>query len=293
MTLSSLHEVQLITTGKGPIMNKANRTQEIIRLGQQTARLTRQVAQKVAAEATRHAKIAQPVIQRTSARAWAELQKRLRQTQPLLVRAMGDAAVNVRGFSRNACIAFGCMWHQLSPRAQRRILVITGVMGIASLVMAWPGLVPNGVNENQNQGVAKNQGVSIDPQVADSTWEHISKVLPLGFVEQNSSTEEPTEIQPENELRFQLEQARLDSQAAAAEYDFAVQQWNAELAACQSSATTAGYTSNQMGRFAAMGIQMQSQPLRQPNQALREAAFQAELRYRLASDNYDRLIQNR
>lgn len=278
-------------------MSQTNHTQDIIRIGQQTvrqtAKLARQVARRVTTEVARQAKIAQPVIQRASARARAEVRKRLRQAQPVVKKAMVEAAVKVRGFSKHASIAFGCMWHQLSRRAQRRIVVITGVMGIAALAVAWPSSLPNVLDASQNDRVAEIQGVTSAPQVADTTGETISNLLPSGVAQQVFSGEDLAEVQRQNDLDFQLDQARMELEAAAAEYDFAARQWNAELAACQSSAPTAGYTSNQMGRFAAMGIQMQSQPQRQPNQSLREAAWQAEQRYRLASDNYDRLMHSR
>lgn len=295
--LSSFHEVQLITIGKGPIMSQTKHTQDIIRLGQQIARQTAElaglVAGRVITEAVRQAKIAQPIVRLASIDALAEVRKRFRHAQPVLKKAVGDAAVKVRGFFKHACIAFGCMWHQLSRRAQQRIVVITGVMGIAALAVAWPSSVPNVVDASQNDGVAEIQGVTIEPQVADSTGETMSNSLTSGVAQQAFPGEDLAEVQLQNDLDFQLDQARMELEAAAAEYDFAAQQWNAELAACQSSAPTAGYTSNQMGRFAAMGIQMQSQPQRQPNQSLRETAWQAKQRYRLASDNYDRLMQSR
>jgi len=44
--LSDFHEAQLITIEKGPIMSQPNHTQDIIRLGQQTAKMARQVARR-------------------------------------------------------------------------------------------------------------------------------------------------------------------------------------------------------------------------------------------------------
>ena len=72
------------------------------------------------------------------------------------------------------------------------------------------------------------------------------------------------------------------------DYDYAVGQWHAEVAACQQSGPPAGYTPQQMGRFAAMGVRLEMQQ-RQPNQALLYAAQQAEQLYLQARDNCQRL----
>lgn len=86
------------------------------------------------------------------------------------------------------------------------------------------------------------------------------------------------------------QRAELELQQAAAEYDSAVQLWNAEVAACQSGPAP-GYTPNQMGRLAAMGYRPQPQPQRQPNQALYEAALRAEQRYLRAQEACRQLSQ--
>ena len=92
------------------------------------------------------------------------------------------------------------------------------------------------------------------------------------------------EMQQDSVLEQQRLQVQAELEQAAAEYDYAVQQWNAEVAACQSGPAF-GYTANQMGRFAAMGITVNPQPQRQPNQALFHAACQAEQRFVQARDN--------
>jgi hypothetical protein len=95
----------------------------------------------------------------------------------------------------------------------------------------------------------------------------------------------------EAELARIQQQAQQEFEQSAAEYDAAVQMWNAEVAACQ-AAPVARYTPNQMGRFAAMGVRMDLQQQRQPNQAILQAARQAEQRFLQARDNYQRLTGN-
>jgi hypothetical protein len=105
-----------------------------------------------------------------------------------------------------------------------------------------------------------------DPEVVQTSSESAA---------QNFAQEE---TQQDPDLEQQKLQALAELDQAAAEYDYAVQIWNAEVAACQSGPAP-GYTANQMGRFAAMGITMSQQPQRQPDPALFHAASQAEQRY--------------
>lgn len=92
------------------------------------------------------------------------------------------------------------------------------------------------------------------------------------------------------ELEQRRQQARLELEQAAADYDYAVEQWNAEVAACQQSGPPAGYTPQQMGRLAAMGYRPQTQP-RQPNQAILYAARQAEQRFLQARNRWQQISQ--
>jgi hypothetical protein len=87
-----------------------------------------------------------------------------------------------------------------------------------------------------------------------------------------------------------LAAAQVEFEQATAEYEFTAQQWNAEVAACQ-SAPTAQYSSRQMGVFAAMGVNAPMQPSRQPNQFLYQAACQAEQRYLQAKAGLEACMQ--
>lgn len=98
----------------------------------------------------------------------------------------------------------------------------------------------------------------------------------------------PAPSQRAVELAQRRQQIQLEWEQAAAEYESAVQQWNAEVAACQQNSPPPGYTSHQMGQLRAMGYRQQP---RQPNQALLYAAQQAEQRYLQARDRWQQVSQ--
>jgi hypothetical protein len=83
-----------------------------------------------------------------------------------------------------------------------------------------------------------------------------------------------------------LAAAQAEFEQAAGEYEYALQQWNAEVATCQ-SAPAAQYSSRQMGMFAATGVRAPAQAARQPNEYLYQVACQAEQRFLHAKSNLE------
>lgn len=87
-----------------------------------------------------------------------------------------------------------------------------------------------------------------------------------------------------------LAAAQSEFDQARAEYEFALQQWDADVAACQ-SLPTAQYSSHQRGVFAAMGVNVPMQTSRQPNQFLYQAVCQAEQRCLQAKSRLEACMQ--
>jgi len=113
--------------------------------------------------------------------------------------------------------------------------------------------------------------------------------LPLG--ERKGSRElMPVEETSTRQQSPTLLAAQSEFEQAAVEYEFALQQWNAEVAACQ-SVPTAQYSSRQMGIFSAMGVNAPIQTARQPDEYLYQLACQAEQRYRQARTHLESCMQ--
>jgi hypothetical protein len=167
---------------------------------------------------------------------------------------------------------------------------LIGTAGVAGLVIcsvSWSGSAnsagPKGVIHQDPAAIPVEEVSLLPEEQMDIRQETAATPLVLPVPVPNGAI-----TRRETDLAQQKQQAQLQLEAAAADYDFAVQMWNAEVAACQ-AVPHARYTPNQMGRFAAMGVTAPVQQQRQPNQALLQAAQQAEQRYLQAQDHFQRM----
>lgn len=172
-------------------------------------------------------------------------------------------------------------------------LGLIGIAGVAGLVVcaaswSWPVMNsadPAVVHVDRNSAPLIVEPVSPS---GESSSVRDETVLPTVTPQTSVANSVPAQTSRELEISQLRQQAQVQLDQSAADYDFAVRMWNAEVAACQ-AAPHARYTPNQMGRFAAMGVSAPMQQQRQPNQALFQAAQQAEQRYLQARDHYQRL----
>lgn len=280
-------------------MNRNEQIKQSAELGKQAVTMARQVARTVSVEVTRQAKIARPIVEDVSRTAWTELQRQTAAAKPIVKEAARRGIAAAKDGSRQACNVLQaaalknapavCQWARNARWLRTVGLAGAVLLAVVALFAGVRAVAPVGRDAVVD---ARESDVSPLPQpvVADATPTDDAVIQPVAAPVEVSPPPEPSQntvrAQREAELAQLRQQAQIELQNAAAEYEYAVAQWNAEVAACQQGGLPPGYTPQQMGRFAAMGVRLQP---RQPNQALLYAAQQAEQRYLQARDNCQRL----
>ncbi len=268
---------------------------------QRGAVVARHVAGKVSAAAVRQSQIALPILKKVSRKVALEIQRQAIAAQPVIHQAAQSFFTFVHSQSKHTGrMIKACAQHfrkQTAPRirewSQQHPRVVQMSLMCAACLFGMIALVSSGSRWFSSPGefpLATMHGTgALTPAAETSPKENVPNENAL-FTE--IETPEPSitgaESQQAFEMQQRLQQAQSELEQAAINYDYAMGQWNAEVAACQQSGPPAGYTAHQRGNFAAMGISVETQQ-RQPNQVLQYAAQQAAQRYFQARDNCERL----
>jgi hypothetical protein len=256
-----------------------------------------QISKQVSAEARRGAEIARPILREASRLAWAEAQRQAAAAKPVLQEAARRAAAWVVERARNA---YGYLRPRLDRRCRHAVLLVgrfwqtharagrISLAGASLIVLAVLAGIAGGwfaddapVAAASARPVVPEAGPTIFPPAPEPQEPQSIEAPPI-------EVPVPLPAQRDDQLALVRQQALAELQQAAAEYDYALNLWNAEVAACQTGPAP-GYTPEQMGRLAAMGYRPHMQPQRQPNQALYHAAYQAEQRYLAARSRCQQL----
>lgn len=289
-------------------MNLPENTRRCVKLGKvfagQGMVVARQIVGQVSIEAVHQAEIAKPIIRKAIHKTHAEFRRQATAAKPviheatrrsgafIMSKAVGANRL-IRGATHGGLRQAISLTQQLNKRyplaGTTRLALVAGLIGAMSLT----GLAFSRFSARELKPVAvvdasmthgDSDGV-LETTVDIIGTEHQPSVPELVQTSFESATQNfaVEETQRDSGLEQQRLQAQAELDQAAAEYDYAMQIWNAEVAACQSGRAP-GYTAHQRGHFSAMGISMSQQPQRQPDQALFHAASQAEQRYVQARD---------
>lgn len=280
-------------------MNRQDKYRRYVEIGKvavrQGAAIAAEVAAKVSTEAMRQARIAKPIVQEAARRGTAMTAEMSRQIWSVLHAAARQVLVRVAPalqlWMRNRSL-----WGKAGLACAAGLLGIFVFAGMQSEKTVDRDEAPSFVQvatPKSEDDVTNVQPVIEKPVAEDPvSEEHVQQPrrrVTLSGLTGMQQPQRPASSLHEKELAQRRQQAQLQLEQAAAEYDSAVQQWNAEVAACQQNSPPPGYTSHQMGQLRAMGYRPQP---RQPNQALLYAAQQAEQRFLQARNNWQRVSQD-
>lgn len=298
-------------------MNLPENTRRCIKLGKALATqglvVIRRVVGQVSIEAVRQAEIVKPIVREGIRNTHAEIRRQAIVAKPVINDATRrslaftlsksqDANRLIRAVTRGGLRQAISLTQEFSQKyrlaGKTRLALVAGLIGMIALtgfafsrfsarepnpIAVADASMTHGASERVLELAADIPGTEYRlsaPEVVQTSFESAAQNLSVG------------ETQRDSDLEQQRLQAQAELDQATAEYDYAMQIWNAEVAACQSG-PAAGYTANQMGRIAAMGITVSQQPQRQPDQTLFHAACRAEQRYVQARDYCQQFVQAR
>ncbi|MBC7964659.1 MAG: hypothetical protein H7Z17_01940 [Fuerstia sp.] len=260
-------------------------------IGRRGAEEARRMAGLVASEAVRQAEIAKPMVTRLLRRGYQASQRQLQLANPVVRKGAAHSMMLVTAFLNR----MGVLLHRISKKCWTHVLsyvcqwspvcfhsggIRTALVSGCLSLMTLTGLGITGFSPGTSQKAASGMVGDVLGKAEDV----IQSTAGLMAVNDGSAEFEGGNTESSNsELEQQILQAQAELEQAAADYDYAIQLWNAEVAACQSGSSP-GYTARQLGVFSAMGVNTGVQPQRQPNPALSQSLSQAEQRFLVARD---------
>ena len=265
-------------------------------IGRRGAEEARRMAGQVASEAIRQAEIAKPMVTRLLRRGYQASQRQLQLANPVVRKGAAHSMMLVTTFlnrmgvllhrfsqkCRTHMLSYVCQWSPVCFHSGGiRTALVSGCLSLMTLTGLGITVFSPGTSQKAASGM-----VGDVLGKAEDVLQSTAGLMAVndGSAEFDGGNTASSNTESSNtELEQQILQAQAELEQAAADYDYAMQLWNAEVAACQSGSSP-GYTARQLGVFSAMGVNTGVQPQRQPNPALSQSLSQAEQRFLVARD---------